>query len=173
MVHTADQVTVFVGRVGDRNSLAMAGVELLGTSLATAIRASVRRLGTADVPLGADWSIELSAARPQLHQLVLALDTALRGKHRALTVMGRCSASLATLPVVARRYPTAAIVWFDAHGDCNMPEHATSGYLGGIVLTGAAGKWNSGLGAGLSLKMSSWSAVVISIPASDTSSIQA
>jgi arginase len=42
-------------------------------------------------------------------------------------------------------------VWFDAHGDINTPDTTTSGYLGGMVLTGAAGRWESGLGSGLDL----------------------
>ncbi len=68
--------------------------------------------------------------------------------------MGRCVASLATLPPVARRYPDAAIVWFDPHGDCNVPGNgvgAEGGYLGGMVLTGAAGLWETKLGGDLAL----------------------
>jgi arginase family enzyme len=65
--------------------------------------------------------------------------------------MGRCAAGLGTLPAVAAAHPEAAIVWFDAHGDCNAPRFTTSGYLGGMVLTGAAGHWETGLGAGLDL----------------------
>jgi arginase len=44
------------------------------------------------------------------------------------------------------------IVWFDAHGDINTPDTTRSGYLGGLVLTGAAGHWDSGLGGDLDLK---------------------
>jgi len=42
-------------------------------------------------------------------------------------------------------------VWFDAHGDSNLPSSNAVPYLGGMVLTGAAGHWDSGLGAGLNL----------------------
>lgn len=42
-------------------------------------------------------------------------------------------------------------MWFDAHGDCNQPAHSATGYLGGMVLTAAAGVWDSGLGQGLDL----------------------
>ncbi len=40
------------------------------------------------------------------------------------------------------------MVWFDAHGDCNLPRGEDS-YLGGMVLTGAAGLWDTGLSGGL------------------------
>jgi arginase len=65
--------------------------------------------------------------------------------------MNRCACALATLPVVARLRHDAKIVWFDAHGDLNTPSTSRSGYLGGMVLSGAAGMWQTGLGAGLDL----------------------
>jgi arginase len=53
--------------------------------------------------------------------------------------------------VVARHHPNACIVWFDAHGDSNLPSSNAVPYLGGMVITGAAGHWDSGLGSGLSM----------------------
>jgi arginase family enzyme len=73
---------------------------------------------------------------------------------RLLLTMSRCSAGLATLPVIARCHPDAAVVWFDAHGDCNVPsgtDEDAARYLGGMVLSGAAGEWETGLGVGLDL----------------------
>jgi arginase len=60
--------------------------------------------------------------------------------------------ALATLPIVAKHRPGTCIVWFDAHGDINTPDTTLTGYLGGMVLTGAAGHWDSGLGGDLDLK---------------------
>jgi arginase len=60
--------------------------------------------------------------------------------------------ALATLPIVAKHRPGTCIVWFDAHGDINTPDTTLTGYLGGMVLTGAAGLWDSGLGGDLDLK---------------------
>jgi arginase family enzyme len=71
---------------------------------------------------------------------------------RPLTVLTRCAVALATLPVVARNYPDACVVWLDAHADLNTPETSTSGYLGGMAISGAAGLWPSGLGGELALK---------------------
>ncbi len=59
---------------------------------------------------------------------------------------------MATLPVVARHHPDAVVVWFDAHADSNLPSNSNSGYLGGLVLTGAAGLWETGLPSGLNLQ---------------------
>jgi arginase family enzyme len=65
--------------------------------------------------------------------------------------MGRCASGLATIPQVARHRPDSCVVWFDAHGDSNTPATTTSGYLGGLVIAGAAGLWDSGLGSDLQL----------------------
>ena len=51
-----------------------------------------------------------------------------------------------TLPVMARYHPDALVVWFDAHGDLNTPESTTTDYLGGLVLSGPVGMWESGPG---------------------------
>ncbi|WP_429925370.1 arginase family protein (plasmid) [Agrobacterium vitis] len=70
---------------------------------------------------------------------------------RPLTVLTRCAVALTTLPVVARNRPDACIVWLDAHAHLNTPETSTSGYLGGMAISGAAGPWDSGLGGQLAL----------------------
>lgn len=66
-----------------------------------------------------------------------------------MMVANTCSASLASLPVVARERPDAVVLWIDAHGDFNTPATTDSGYLGGMVLAAACGLWDSGHGAGL------------------------
>jgi arginase len=60
-----------------------------------------------------------------------------------------CSICLATLPALARREPDARVVWLDAHGDFNTPATTGSGFLGGMCLAAACGRWDSGFGAGL------------------------
>jgi arginase len=57
--------------------------------------------------------------------------------------------ALATQPVVLRHRPDTVVVWLDAHGDINTPSDTSSGYLGGMALSGPLGWWDSGLGAGL------------------------
>jgi arginase len=144
-------LTVFRGRAGDRNARAMAGVSVLGEALArqTGLLPSV--VGHPEPPLGARWDAELDAARTALAELAEAYETLLQNGRKPLTVMGRCAAALATLPAVAKARPDACVVWFDAHADSNTPQTTSTGYLGGIVITGAAGLWESGLGKGLNL----------------------
>lgn len=64
-------------------------------------------------------------------------------------VANTCAASLASLPVAAKKHPEAALLWIDAHGDFNTPFTTESGYLGGMVLAAACGMWESGHGSGI------------------------
>ena len=148
---TALALTVFQGRSGDRNSRGVTGAALIGAALEARLGLVAVTVGAPAPPLSAGWFEELEAARPDLEALAVRLDGVLADGAVSLVAQPRCAASLATLPVVLRHHPEALIVWFDAHGDCNQPQHSTTGYLGGMVLTGAAGVWDSGLGVGLDL----------------------
>ena len=144
-------LTIFLARVGDRNPRGMEGAAHLGASLAAHLGVTAKQLGEPQTPLCAGWERELEAAMPALLALSQAYDQLLASGCTPLTVMGRCASGLATLPMVARHRPDACIVWFDAHGDSNTPATTPSGYLGGLVLTGTAGLWKSGLGDDLKL----------------------
>jgi arginase family enzyme len=144
-------VRVFRGRVADRNPRAMQGAERLGGELSAYLGREPSFIGAPAAPIGADWRVELDAARAGLLALQSVCESALSRGERLLTVMGRCAAALATLPAVARHRPDARVVWFDAHGDVNTPETSPSGYLGGLVISGACGMWPSSLGGDLAL----------------------
>ncbi len=144
-------LTVFQGRAGDRNPRGAAGALAVGRALEARLGLVADRVGESAPPLAAGWSEELEAARPGFEALADRLDAVLADGQASLVTQGRCAASIAALPVVLRHHPDALIVWFDAHGDCNQPAHSTTGYLGGMVLTAAAGVWDSGLGQGLDL----------------------
>jgi arginase len=60
-----------------------------------------------------------------------------------------CSIAIATLPALARREPDAHVLWLDAHGDFNTPDTTASGYLGGMSLAAACGRWDAGFGPGI------------------------
>jgi arginase len=145
------QLTVFQGRVADRNPLGMAGAQRMGQALAQRLGLSPQVVGTPRTPLAAPWDVELNAARPELEELARAMERTLQRGQIPITTLGRCAAAIATLPVVARHHPDAAIVWFDAHADSNLPANSASGYLGGLVLTGAAGLWDTGMSGDLHL----------------------
>ena len=55
-----------------------------------------------------------------------------------------CTICIATLPTAARRVPGLQMVWFDAHGDFNTPDSTPSGFLGGMCLAAACGRWDAG-----------------------------
>jgi arginase len=151
MTHHDLAMTLYQGRAGDRNSRGMAGAAVLCTALETFTGQKAVTVGQPAEPIGLRWDGELAAARTALQALAVRYEAVFHAGQAPLTCMGRCAAALATLPVVARHRPDACIVWFDAHADANTPDTSASGYLGGLVLTGAAGQWNSGLGDGLQL----------------------
>ena len=148
---TSIALNIFEGRAGDRNDRAMKGAVVLGNALAAVAGVKPTRIGTQQPPLSTNWAIELEAARPGLAELRDLIASELNQGLYPVTCIGRCAAGLGTLPAVALAYPEAAIVWIDAHADTNSPEHTTTDYLGGMVSTGAAGIWETGLGSGLNL----------------------
>jgi arginase len=143
---------VYLGRAGDRNSRGTAGAQLLGATLSRRFNLPITFVSTPHEPLSTVlWDEQLSAARADLHTLADTLATLMGRGERCVSAMGRCAAGLATIPVVTRHHPHACIVWFDAHGDSNLPSSHVEPYLGGMVITGVAGHWDTGLGSGLSM----------------------
>jgi arginase len=142
---------VYRGCAGDRNPLGIAGAQLVGNGLSRHLRLTPTFIGTPREPQRASWDRELAIARGDLRSLAAACDGLLGMGKRVITAMGRCAAGLATVPVIALRRPEACIVWLDAHGDSNSPTSRPDPYLGGMVISGAAGLWDSGLGGGLDL----------------------
>jgi arginase len=143
--------TVFQGRAGDHNDLAMPGARAIGEALARRTGIAPFVVGRPEPVLNKGWREELDAALPALRQLQARFDDVLASGAVSIAATSRCAVSLATLPAVARHHPDACIVWFDAHGDLNTPEASASGYLGGLAISGPAGLWDSGLGSGLNL----------------------
>ena len=150
LAHAAE-LTIFAGRVADRNPRAMHGAIAMGNVLAHRLGISPQTLGVFAAPLASGWQAELEAAGPALRELQQQIDQVMSAGCTSLMALGRCAASVATLPVVARHHPDALIVWFDAHGDSNVPSQSITGYLGGMVLSGASGRWQTGFGEELDL----------------------
>ncbi len=57
-----------------------------------------------------------------------------------LVLSGDCTTSLGTVAGLQRAGMEPSVVWFDAHGDVNVPETSPSGYLGGMPLRMLAGE---------------------------------
>ncbi|RDJ15296.1 arginase family protein [Rhizobium grahamii] len=145
------EYTVFQGRAGDHNDLAIPGAKAIGEELESRTGISPTVIGTPAPALNTGWHEELDAALPSLKEIQSRFDDVFARGTVSIAATSRCAVSLATLPAVAKHFPSACIVWFDAHGDLNPPEASPTGYLGGLALAGAIGLWDSGLGAGLGL----------------------
>jgi arginase family enzyme len=142
---------VYRGCAGDRNVRALVGAQLVGNALSGKLNVTPTYVGTPHDPQRLPWDRELAIARGDLRTLASVFDQVMAKNHTVITTMGRCAAGLATIPVIAKRRPDACILWLDAHGDQTASDSRPQPYLGGMVLTGAAGLWDSGLGSGLSL----------------------
>ena len=144
-------LTVFQGRAGDHNALAIPGAAAIGGLLSERLGLVPVIMGKPEPPLNLGWQRELESALPSLRAMAAHYDALLTAGSAPVTASSRCAVSLATLPAVARHRPDACVVWFDSHPDLNTPDTTTTGYLGGLSLSGPAGLWDSGLGSGLSL----------------------
>lgn len=144
-------LTIFQGRAGDHNDLAIPGAKSIGQHLGKLFEIPAVTIGHPEPALSANWRIELDHALPALHALRQRFKEILAKGAKPLSATSRCAVSLATLPVISAFHKDVCIVWFDAHADLNTPASTTSGYLGGLALSGPAGLWDSGLGAGIAL----------------------
>ncbi|MGD8108814.1 arginase family protein [Pantoea sp. FN0302] len=143
--------TVFQGRAGDPNDLAIPGAKAIGDYLARRNGINPVIVGEPEPALNKGWRKELDAAMLNLEAVKARFEEVFTSGVVSVAAISRCVVSLATLPVVAKYHPDCCIVWFDAHADLNTPETSETGYLGGLAFAGAAGLWDSGLGNGVRL----------------------
>ena len=132
-------------RTSDRSAGHARGVAALAPLLAEQASTTARMIGTAGEPRRADWSDDLRESRGCLLEAGGQVDDALVAGRFPVLVAGDCSISATTLPTVVRHAPEAYVLWLDAHGDFNTPDTTTSGFLGGMCLAAACGKWEAGL----------------------------
>ena len=132
------RVTCLRGRTSDRTDGGGAGAEAL------ARRLGGRVLGEASPGEPRGWEQDLPASRPVLEAAAAEISAALDQGELPLLTASDCTICIATLPTVARRVPGVRFVWFDAHGDFNGPDSTPSGFLGGMCLAAACGRWDAG-----------------------------
>lgn len=145
-------LSVFQGRAGDHNNLAIPGALSIAERLQAQLGMVAVTVGQAEPALNANWRTELDHAMPALQAMQERFEAIFAAGQKPLSATSRCTVSLSTLPVVAKYRPDACVVWFDAHADLNTPDSTATGYLGGLALSGPAGMWDTGLGGGLLLK---------------------
>jgi arginase len=132
------RVTCLRARTSDRTDGAGAGAQAL------AERLGGRVLGEPSPGRPRDWSEDLPEARPVLELAAAEVSAALDQGELPLLTASDCTICIATLPTVARRIPGVRFLWIDAHGDFNLPETTPSGFLGGMCLAAACGRWDAG-----------------------------
>lgn len=139
------------GRVADRAARMIEGAARTARALEQRYGITGHYVGEAvpAPPASDDWSVSLPQARETLVGLKRAMAASVTASSLTVMTANTCSASLATLPVVAEEFPDAKVLYIDAHGDFNTPETTGSGYLGGMVLSAVCSLWDSGHGAGL------------------------
>jgi arginase family enzyme len=125
-------------RTSDRTDGAGAGAQAL------AERLGGRIVGEAEPGRPRDWSEDLPDARPVLEAAAAETSAALDRDELPLLTASDCSICISTLPTVAARVPGVRFLWIDAHGDFNTPETTPSGFLGGMCLAAACGRWDAG-----------------------------
>jgi arginase len=139
------RVVILRGRTSDRTAGGGRGAQALGELLA----AEPDLTGTPEPPRAQGYEDDLRDSRAAIAAAGERLEAALDAGELPVLLASDCSICLSTLPAVARRDPEARVVWLDAHGDFNTPATTGSGFLGGMCLAAACGRWDSGFGAGL------------------------
>ena len=132
-------------RTSDRTPAAERGVTELETLVAKRLGREPRAIGSFAGPRQSSWEDDLRDGRGCLLEAGGQVEDALSGGNVPVLLAAECSIGLTTLPTVHRLRPDARILWLDAHGDFNTPATSASGYLGGMALAGACGRWDAGL----------------------------
>jgi arginase len=132
-------------RTSDRTEGGGRGAQALGEEIGERLGFDPRVVGSPAPPRVADWSDDLRDSRGCLLEAGGQVDDALAGGRFPLLLASDCSICMTTLPAVLRHHPDARVLWLDAHGDFNTPESTPSGFLGGMCLSAACGRWPSGL----------------------------
>ena len=133
-------VAALVARTSDRRAGTTRGAE----AIASALDPAAERLGTPEAPRTAGWEEDLRDSRDALEQARAFIAGALEAGEVPVLTAGHCSICIATLPEVVARRPGVMVLWIDAHGDFNTPQTTQSGFLGGMCLSAACNRWDSG-----------------------------
>ena len=136
-------------RTSDRSEGGGRGVDVLAPLIGKRLGREPRVIGSPEPPRAGSYEEDLRDSRGCLLEAGGQVEDALTGGRRPALVAGDCSVCLTTLPAVLRHRPEARVLWLDAHGDFNTPETTPSGFLGGMSLAGACGRWDSGLAEGI------------------------
>jgi arginase len=132
-------------RTSDRTGGGARGVQALAPAIGGELGVEPRFIGEPGEPHSARFDEDLRESRGCLLEAGGQVDDALSGGNFPLLLAGDCSIALTTLPTALQHRPEAKVLWLDAHGDFNTPDTTPSGFLGGMCLAGACGRWDPGV----------------------------
>jgi len=133
-------VTVLRCRTSDRTPGGARGAESLGLALDP----DARLVGTPGNAHIADWADDLRDSRGCLLEAGGQVEDMLAAGAFPVLTSSDCSICMTTFQAVIRHAPDARVLWLDAHGDFNTPDTTPSGFLGGMCLAAACGRWDAG-----------------------------
>lgn len=137
-------VVALLCRTSDRTPGGARGAEALADLLGERMGVPARKVGSPGEPRSAGWEDDVRDSRGCILEAGGQVEDALSAGRFPVLCAADCSIALTTLPTVARLRPGVRILWLDAHGDFNTPRTTPSGYLGGMALAGACGRWDTG-----------------------------
>jgi arginase len=147
MSSTTSANTALVGmrcRTSERSGAAARGVDALVGVIGRQLGMDPRLIGSPQPARSQGYAADLAASRGCLLEAGGQVEDALAAGALPLLVATDGAISLTTLPTVARLRPDASVLWLDAHGSFHTPDTTPSGYLGGMALAGACGRWETG-----------------------------
>ena len=139
-------VVALLCRTSDRSTGGARAAQAVAEAIAARCETSARLVGKPGEPRDSNYTDDLKDSHGCLLEAGGQVDDALEAGRFPILVSAHCSVCLTTLPVVADRMPDVRILWIDAHGDFNTPRTTPSGFLGGMCLAGACGRWDAGFG---------------------------
>lgn len=131
-------------RTSDRSPGGARGAAELAELLARRTGTSARLVGSPGTPRSSGWDDDLRDSRGCILEAGGQVEDALAGGRFPVLTASDCTICLTTLPTVARLVPGVRFLWLDAHGDFNTPGTTPSGFLGGMCLGAACGRWDAG-----------------------------
>ena len=134
-------VTVLRCRTSDRTPGGARGAESLGLALDP----HARLVGTPGNAHIADWSDDLRDSHGCLLEAGGQVEDMLAAGAFPVLTSSDCSICMTTFQAVVRHAPDVRVLWLDAHGDFNTPDTTPSGFLGGMCLAAACGRWDAGI----------------------------
>ncbi len=133
-------VTALRCRTSDRTAGGARGAE----ALALALDPGAKLVGTPGEPRVSSWEEDLRDSHGCLLEAGGQVEDMLAAGRFPVLTSSDCSICMTTFQAVVRHEPGVRVLWLDAHGDFNTPKTTPSGFLGGMCLAAACGRWDAG-----------------------------